>query len=451
MLGRVVAMVLAGFASVAVGQDLSQPGPFAAGFRQVSVSRPDTSTFTARLFYPATSAGQNAPLDASAAPFPAVSFGHGFFQAVPNYQSTLSHLATHGYLVIATDSQGGLFPSHSAFAADMLLCLGWLEQQNADPGSALYGVVNTQAFGLSGHSMGGGASILAADDPRVRAVAPLAAANTSPSAIDAADECLVPVRHIVGSADSIVSANSTRQIFANSWRPRQFVSLQGGFHCGFIDAQGFGCDSGSMTRADQLARTRRLLTEFFDLYLKGDQQRWETVWMPDAQTDPRVLVTLEPDSGLSPTDSALVVRAGRRASVSMTLTNLGPQASGFEMLSLGAGWMEVMPGVVGPLATGSAGDLEVWVRPPLNTVPGTHDHLVTARSQRDGGTRSFARINVTVVCGPDLNEDGVLDFFDIQEFLANFAGGAAEADVNDDRQFNFFDVQIFLDAFSRGC
>lgn len=451
MLARLSAAFLGLVVSSAVAQDLSQPGPFQPGYRQVTVTRPNASTFTARLFYPATSAGQNAPLDPAGAPFPAVSFGHGFFQPVSNYQSTLSHLATHGYLVIATDSQGGLFPSHSAFADDILLCLGWLEQENANPASTLNGLVDTQAFGLSGHSMGGGASILASDDPRVRAVAPLAAANTNPSAIDAADEIFAPVRHIVGSSDSIVSANSTQQIFANSWRPRQFINLQGGFHCGFIDAQGFGCDSGSMTRADQLAYTRRLLTEFFDLHLKGDQQRWGSVWRSDAQTDPRVLSTLEPDSGLAPAESSVVLRAGGIAWLPLTLSNLGPQTGGFDVLPVGAAWIDVQPGVAESLEPGAAANLEVRLHPPFTTIPGAYDLLITARSQRDGGTRSVARVNVTVGCAADMNSDGALDFFDVQQFLTLFAGGQPEADVNADEQFNFFDVQIFLDAFARGC
>ena len=54
-------------------------------------------------------------------------------------------------------------------------------------------------------------------------------------------------------------------------------------------------------------------------------------------------------------------------------------------------------------------------------------------------------------CTPDWNNDGVLDFFDVQGFLAAFSGGDQSADIVDDDVFNFFDVQAFLGAFSAGC
>jgi murein tripeptide amidase MpaA len=54
-------------------------------------------------------------------------------------------------------------------------------------------------------------------------------------------------------------------------------------------------------------------------------------------------------------------------------------------------------------------------------------------------------------CAPaDLNCDGTLDFFDIQEFLERFAAQDPRADMNGDGEFNFFDVQAYLDLFSNG-
>ena len=54
-------------------------------------------------------------------------------------------------------------------------------------------------------------------------------------------------------------------------------------------------------------------------------------------------------------------------------------------------------------------------------------------------------------CAPDLNGDGVLDFFDVQEFLSLFAAHDPTADFTDDGIFDFFDVQAFLGAFAAGC
>jgi hypothetical protein len=54
-------------------------------------------------------------------------------------------------------------------------------------------------------------------------------------------------------------------------------------------------------------------------------------------------------------------------------------------------------------------------------------------------------------CVADMNGDGVLNFFDVQAFLAYFSAGDPHADCNQDGVFNFFDVQGFLNAFAEGC
>lgn len=54
-------------------------------------------------------------------------------------------------------------------------------------------------------------------------------------------------------------------------------------------------------------------------------------------------------------------------------------------------------------------------------------------------------------CTPDFNDDGVLDFFDVQAFLAAFSAQNPAADLNNDGLYNFFDVQLFLQLFSAGC
>lgn len=429
-----------------------EPGPFLVGTQTVTVTRPNASSFTARLFYPATIAGENAPIDDAQAPYPAISFGHGFLQPVGNYQSTLAHLASHGYLVIATNSEGGLFPNHSNFAADLLHSLTYLQDQHVLPASPLFQRVDVDAFALSGHSMGGGAAILAAADPRIRAIAPLAAANTNPSSIAALSNLLIPVRHIVGSVDAIVSPNTTQQMFNNSARPRQFLSLQGGFHCGFIDAQGFGCDNGSLSRSDQLLLVRRLLTEFFDLHLKADQSIWTSVWLLDCNTDSRVVATIDPDSSITPHVASLSVRAGSAATLEFTVTNQGPQPTAFELELLplvpSAGLSLSETPTLEPQAATS---VQLSVAPDAKSARETVNVLVSARSLRDGATRSVGRVEISVRCAGDFNADAVVDFFDVQWFLAAFDASSVEADLNDDHEFDFFDLIAFLNAFSVPC
>lgn len=71
----------------------------------------------------------------------------------------------------------------------------------------------------------------------------------------------------------------------------------------------------------------------------------------------------------------------------------------------------------------------------------------------DSGRSYYLRVPAlgTNDCQPDLNEDGVLDFFDVQLFLQLFSAQDPRADFNNDTVFDFFDVQAFLSAFSAGC
>ncbi|KAA0213993.1 MAG: hypothetical protein DYG94_03015 [Leptolyngbya sp. PLA3] len=54
-------------------------------------------------------------------------------------------------------------------------------------------------------------------------------------------------------------------------------------------------------------------------------------------------------------------------------------------------------------------------------------------------------------CPGDFNDDGVLDFFDVQAFLQAFSAHHPAADLAADGVFNFFDAQTFLNLFSMGC
>lgn len=54
-------------------------------------------------------------------------------------------------------------------------------------------------------------------------------------------------------------------------------------------------------------------------------------------------------------------------------------------------------------------------------------------------------------CIADWNGDGDLNFFDIQDFLADFAAMDPATDLAADGVFDFFDVQAFLAAFAGGC
>ncbi|MBU6412497.1 MAG: hypothetical protein KGS45_03415 [Planctomycetes bacterium] len=55
------------------------------------------------------------------------------------------------------------------------------------------------------------------------------------------------------------------------------------------------------------------------------------------------------------------------------------------------------------------------------------------------------------LCGADFNCDGVVDFFDYLDFVAEFSSNGSGADFNADTVIDFFDYLDFVAAFSLGC
>lgn len=395
-------LTLALAAAPAPFPDYSVPGPLPAGYSTVTVLRPNGTSFGARLVYPATSPGLNAPFDPSAGPYPAISFGHGFVQPPSAYQGTLEHLASWGYLVIASESQGSLFPSHQGLANDMRSCLDWLELRNADPNSALFAQVDTAAFGLSGHSMGAGCSLLAAAaDPRVRAVANLAAAQTNPSASAAAASVLCPIALISGSQDTITPLASHGQLMYDAaLAPKLLPVIAGGWHCGFVDNPalgGFGCDSGALPKPVQLALARRWLTSVFELYLRGDSSVWSAVWGEGMARDPQIATSFEPFARITPFAQRLPASPGADAVFDFTLHNSAATAQSF---TLGVDQLlfpfTLSSTQVGPLAPGASVQLQLTVSIPTGQPALLERFTLWAQRDLDAGTRCYGLRGVRV-------------------------------------------------------
>ncbi len=436
--------------------DLSTPGPYLAGMTTLTITRPDSTTFDALLYYPATSAGIDAPPDPSGAPYAAISFGHGYLQPPERYESTLQHLATRGYFVIATRSGLELFPSHAAYADDLRICLSELESLNAGA-SPFTDLIDTDAFGLSGHSMGGGASILAAAaDPRVRVVSNLAAAETNPSAIAAMATLDRPIFLICGSEDAIVPPPVHGQrMYDNGRGARQLPLILGGSHCGFMDRDAIVCDSGSLGREQQLEITRRLLTATFHLYLKDDQGLAVDVWGPGVDDDPRVETQLQSNISLGPQSLATEACPGSTVLVALGLSNTGALTMQYSWLSDAQAWeVDLSPELSDPVPpTGSAfATAAIFVPTGLGTNAETV--LLSARSEFDHGTRAFATVSVAREVLPgDLNVDGRIDLADLSALLANFgaAGGMSyeDGDLSGDGAVDLTDLSQLLVVFGQ--
>jgi hypothetical protein len=106
---------------------------------------------------------------------PVVTWGNGTGTSPSIYRVLLSQLASHGFVVIASDSPNVAQGS----PAPMLAGVTWVLEQNADPTSELYQRIDTTHVGATGHSQGAFATMTAGADPRVVAIAPIAGAMAS--------------------------------------------------------------------------------------------------------------------------------------------------------------------------------------------------------------------------------------------------------------------------------
>jgi dienelactone hydrolase len=398
------------------------------------VPRAEGEGFEALVLYPAVDEQGGpppAPVDGApaallGAPFAAIAFGHGFLQEPERYGGLLAHLASWGYVVVAPSSQTGLAADHAAFASDLSAALAWLEAAGVEDGGWLDGRVDDTRLGLAGHSMGGGAALLAAAaDPRVAAWLVLAPAETSPSAVDAMADVSAPGAVLAGDEDVITPlADHARPIFEAGAAPRLLVLLRGGSHCGFQDDPfPIGCQEGSLPWTRQLALTRGWLVTFFDLHLgvvepgdegwEGEDEAqegrfgwsraiWRDVWGPQAGADRAVDV--EPEVGLALNAPPVLARGHgiARAAVGVRRTG-GATAPRAVVLALEPGaWPVLGERLLTPLlAAGEGYTATVEIAVPLREGGrlGPNADEAIASAWIDGGlggrVRAWAPLRVT--------------------------------------------------------
>lgn len=237
------------------------------------------------IYYPATSVGTD--VTAAAGQFPVIVFGHGFAMSWDAYQNIWEHYVQLGYILAFPRTEGSLIPSpnHGEFALDLRLVEQRMQAQNSVSSSLLYQKIHPNSA-IIGHSMGGGATILAgANNTSIKTIVGLAPAETTPSAISAAVNVTVPSLIFSGGQDGVTpAADHHIPIYTNLGSDcKSFVNVVGGAHCYFANTN-FNCDFGestsstgiSITRAEQQTRTFSLLDPWLEYTLKENCAAYTT-------------------------------------------------------------------------------------------------------------------------------------------------------------------------------
>ncbi len=201
---------------------------------------------------------------------PVVAVGHGWLQSAERYADTMRYLASWGIIVVAPNTHRSLFSSQQGLALDLSRALRLVAQGNLGEGRVRG---DLRRMGVLGHSIGGGAAILAASkDDQIRAVVTVTAAETRPSAIEAAGKVEVPSLHLIGSKDDMAESDGAR-IARSCTGPAQLRMVKGSGHLGLAEGKSFvngiiGADSDK--KVQQV--TRMLASAFFIRYLTDAEQ-----------------------------------------------------------------------------------------------------------------------------------------------------------------------------------
>jgi dienelactone hydrolase len=169
---------------------------------------------------------------------PAIAFGHGWLQPVGRYRDLLRHLASWGIVAAAPETQRGPLPSHRLLAADLNTALELITSVRLGRNGIS---VDPEKLGLAGHSLGGGAAVLAAREAqelKIRAVATVSATQTMPPATEAAKALTMPSLHLAAEDDLIAPPIGHAEAIAKAWGgPSQLRIFAKSSHLGVTEGK----------------------------------------------------------------------------------------------------------------------------------------------------------------------------------------------------------------------
>ncbi len=254
---------------------------FQVGHRTITYNDParNNRAIECEIYYPSSTAGDN--VSVSNGEFPIIIFGHGFTMQPEAYQNWNEEFVPEGYIIVLPGTETGFGPDHQEFGLDLRFLATHIQAEGQNNTSPFYQhVTNKVAF--IGHSMGGGASFLAASNfSEVDCVVGLAPAETTPSAVTAAANVVAPTMILSGSSDGVTPpADHHIPIYDGvGSNCKYFVSIQDGSHCRFASNPGL-CTlgeiiPGSLSAADQQAVSYAVCRPWFEYFLKDDCGAWD--------------------------------------------------------------------------------------------------------------------------------------------------------------------------------
>ena len=158
---------------------------------------------------------------------PLITWGNGTSASPSMYASLLNRLASHGFVVIASNSP------NTGSANEMIQGIDWVLAQNQTPGSAMSGKIDPERIGATGHSQGGFGTCVATRDLRIKTIVPLQGFR-APSA-----KWRGSILAVAGGQDTIVAASGVQSGFGRvTSGPAMYAELKSATHLNWMSGSG---------------------------------------------------------------------------------------------------------------------------------------------------------------------------------------------------------------------
>jgi len=260
--------------------DPDPDNPFARGPDPTeAILEASSGPFAVDSFRPSSTPGFGAgtiwyPSNTDEGPFAAIAVAPGFTGGESTIDWLGPRLASHGFVVI-TISTSSLFDFPDSRASQLLAALDAVAAESNGI-SPISGLVDPDRKGLSGHSMGGGGTLIATEsDPSIDAAVPLAPwnPNTNFSGIDQ------PTLIVACENDTVAPVDQHASPFYESISTsvdKAFVEIDGASHF---------CPLSDNAQEDTLGK---LIVSWMKRFLDQDTRYTPFLCGPDQEADPDI-------------------------------------------------------------------------------------------------------------------------------------------------------------------
>ena len=273
-----------------------EPGGHSVGMFEDFFDNSEWGRFDVLVFYPSDAQGFASP------PYAAVAFSPGYAAWGSFYSWIGRHLASWGYVTILLTPPSPFSLKPQQWADGLKGCLDYLLECNNTSGNLLEGMIDESKLAISGHSMGGMATILAtSQDPRIKTGISLAPGYFEDSMAElylkelavAARKIEVPMQIQIGELDGYAPPSGAKFFYYNLSAdkiykpPKAYVEIWGSNHVNYLNFAFFNImDSIPYINEDQHhVISQKYITAWLNYFLYEDNNYRDYIFGDEAKDD----------------------------------------------------------------------------------------------------------------------------------------------------------------------